>query len=176
MPKRVALTGGRECVLRDPKEVVRFTSFHPVHQTDSFFYSLLLEHIPFTSESDLLIVNGQRAKNYQHACQLHGIDSDESELREVAEKYAAHHFLSTSDTEHVLHTLLQVLDPSLADELGDLPNEDTTVDEALAKLRERMVSEFGTDFPSTPPPLNAQQQRVWDHLHAGLPGLFLLTG
>jgi hypothetical protein len=43
--------------LQTPK-CVRFTNYHPIHNTQAFFYNLLIMHQPFESEEDIAPTNG----------------------------------------------------------------------------------------------------------------------
>jgi len=49
--------------------LVRFTNFHPIHNSEGFFYNVLLQKIPFHDEKNLLS-NCNIHHSYVYECQI----------------------------------------------------------------------------------------------------------
>ncbi len=66
---------------RTDPALVRFSSAHPAHNPESFFYNVLLQHVPFRHEAELLSIQN-RMGTWREECRVRGIITSEEELDE----------------------------------------------------------------------------------------------
>ena len=102
----------------DSLGIVRFTSCHPVNNTEGFCYNLLLNHLPFRSEIQLL----GTATSYFQACVQRGLLRTVQDLYGAFRAFCEYNLLDDFDLDSMVqHVLCQRLDSSMVDmECGDL--------------------------------------------------------
>ena len=71
---------GNKIYRRPPDQPVRFSTYNPGVNPDAFFYNVLLEYVPFTSECDLFGPDNQKARDSFKECVRFGIITNEDDL------------------------------------------------------------------------------------------------
>ena len=77
---------------RPPSDLVRFTDYHPLHNTEGFFYNMLLEDKPFRDEATL-ISPGNMDGTYMTECVIRELVDleDEEKLTQLVVEYCPRH-------------------------------------------------------------------------------------
>ena len=70
--------------------IVRFTDYHPVYQTEPFFYNVLLQHTVFRSEAALLTPTN-RSRTYFEQCYLNDLVKTMDDVEDLLKAYAKRH-------------------------------------------------------------------------------------
>lgn len=99
--------------------IVRFTDYHPMYQTEGFFYNVLLQNVVFRSEHTLISPEN-RCKTYFEQCNLHGLVKTTDVIDGLLRAYAKRHLQDDEQGER-LKTLLLEKNQSMEDILGS-PN------------------------------------------------------
>eukprot|EP00959_Pyramimonas_sp_CCMP1952_P438743 9185541-Pyramimonas_sp.AAC.1 len=86
--------------------VVRFTDFHPSKQVEGYSYNVLLDHIPFKSEHELISRTNSSGTYVQELFER-GILASEDQLHNLADAYATYH-LYANEARHALFDALLV--------------------------------------------------------------------
>lgn len=169
----------------DRPALMRFTDYHPVHNSEGFWYNYLLEHVPFRDESELLM-HAPDGSYFTEVLARGLVEGDISEfLTDAADAYCLHHMYSTeSRTAMIDQLVLQcgTMAESLAEVLGDtsMP-DDGPSDDAINTQRQPAVQRLlaiRNEFNDLPPSsaLNALQTDFFNVIRSGKKGLFILTG
>ena len=126
-------------VYRQP-QLVRFTNYHPVHHTESFFFNVLLARVPFRHEEELLSPDNT-CKSYFTECQLRGYTDTEEGLEAVVLQYTQDHLYSIVHTDTVLK---QVVDnaAACAGELGHVQDDPQALPEKADFTSDALLQEF----------------------------------
>lgn len=173
-----------------PNYVVRFTQFHPCHQTEAFAYNLLLNDIPFMHENELISRENQE-ETYLRELSLRGIITSEECIERLADAYSDYN-LYTNEARQALYEALSVDREKW--HLNTLDSDDTsddnhtqipTVDlrDNINNLFEEMGSHLLTshdnphDRHEVSSPLTPSQQEVYDNLiRPGQSGVHIILG
>jgi hypothetical protein len=86
--------------LQNPK-CVRFTNYHPIHNTQAFFYNLLIMHEPFESEEDIAPTNGC----YFMACCKRNIVLTPSCLERVIQKFCDYNLYEETQLDGLVQSV-----------------------------------------------------------------------
>ncbi len=76
--------------LRD-RRLVRFTDYSPSSNSEGFFYQLLLSHVPFAIEADLITEGNNAEAPYMYECIIRGVFNTADELEHHVNEYARLH-------------------------------------------------------------------------------------
>ena len=96
--------------------IIRFTDYHPVYQTEGFFYNVLLQNTTFRSEHTL-ISPSNHSKSYFEQCHLTGLVKTIDDVDALLQAYARRHLQDHEQRER-LNTLLLEKNESMEDILG----------------------------------------------------------
>ena len=153
--------------------IIRFTDYHPVYQTEGFFYNVLLQNTAFRSEH-ALISPSNRSNTYFEQCHLNGLVKTMDDIDALLQAYAKRHLQDHEQRER-LKTLLLEKNESMEDILGS-PN-------SAAEPSHPPLPQLGTANPVRFPftdmsgiELNMGQQGFVHHMLADAHGLHFLTG
>ena len=116
--------------------VVSFSSHHPRHQTEAFFFNVLLRRVSFRDENDLRPVYNGKTLKYFEECLRRGIVTCEADVCELVEQYVKYRLYDNVVDEIVFKIL---------DDYGLSPGFDRH--DAEAHLRRLM-----SDRPEEPVP------------------------
>jgi hypothetical protein len=94
----------------DSDTIVRYTDAHPVHQTETFFYNLLLRRFAFDKETDLLSEDNPDGSYYTEVL-MRGIVTDEDSLLDAIAPYTRRHLLSKAKFAAHIEALIMQRDP-----------------------------------------------------------------
>ena len=84
----------------------RFTNFHPIHNSEAFFFNVLLCTIPFRNENDLLSTTNIENSNIRE-CHNRGIISNVDNIQEYLLQYAHRNLIDTEKQSQLLEQLLE---------------------------------------------------------------------
>lgn len=134
--------------------LVRFTDYHPAHQTEAYAYNVLLRKIAFSHESQLLSIDNL-SQSYTKELVLQGILVDESSIDQLADDYASYH-LYTIEARRSLHEALSV-GLETADVMGGITNDDenNSANQDISTIQTNLdsilleSSSYGIQAPST---------------------------
>ena len=172
-----------------PRQVM-FSDFHPVTQVEAFFYTFLLQHVPFRGSEYHLLTGNNKTGSYVYECFQRGICNMDS-LLDIATRWHAKHML-VNETVALLHVQLveivqQVMQNNLA-ALADMQASDgalhvcTTVEDSVlghevsAAARENLLPACTTFTPvGTYADLNTEQRTVFTHISQQA-GLHVVSG
>ncbi len=87
-------------------KITRFTDFHPIHNSEAFFFNVLLRTIPFRNENDLLSATNIK-KSYIRECHNRGIISNVDNIQEYLLQYAHCNLIDTEKQSQLLEQLLE---------------------------------------------------------------------
>ena len=87
-------------------KITRFTYFHPIHNSEAFFFNVLLRTIPFINENDLLSATNIE-KSYIRECHNRGIISNVDIIQEYLLQYAHCNLIDTKKQSQLLEQLLE---------------------------------------------------------------------
>ena len=177
---------------RDPKDIVRFTDYHPRSNPDGFFYNLLLEkdEAHFRDELELLS-NENPDGTFMTECIIRGFLESPEQLEELVLEYSTRHMYRDDQLGQLMEQLLSVYNPAVAalgDSLdGGLPARTSTIN--TDDLSQRTLDAVARRLPSAQalaaefrlgegrdPRLFPDQQAAFDKIKAMKSGLALLTG
>lgn len=86
--------------------LVRFTDFHPAHQSEAYFYNVLLRECPFDQETDLLSLENTSGSYFQE-CILRSLVLSEDDLEDRIETYTARNLYSEEKRQQLVNLMLQ---------------------------------------------------------------------
>jgi hypothetical protein len=165
---------------------VRFTDFHPVHHTDGFFYDILLQHVPFRSDSHLLSPKNA-TKTYFEECQLRGVITCDEDLEDCVSRYSMRNLHSHDQRMQLAELVLskQRVDTSLFSQAtiavetdADRPNLDADTLFDILYSGDGSIELKHIDFPPVnPEDLTTEQGAIVNDLLLGLAkGLHVILG
>ena len=105
--------------------LVRFTDFHPVHQTEGYAYNLLLANVPFRHEHELFSPNNHDA-TYVCELRLRGFLTSEESVEGFADAYSTYHLYTDDARQHLYEALLVNHDAWGLNGMGDSDDTDAT--------------------------------------------------
>lgn len=154
--------------------IVCFTDYHPVYQTEAFFYNLLLQKTVFRSENALLS-SANKSKTYFEQCHLNDLVKTMDDIDTLLKDYAKRHLQDSEQRERLKTLLLQkngcmediLGSPNSADEPShlDFPQASSAADPARFPFADISGVE-----------LNVDQRGFVDQMLVGAHGLHFLTG
>ena len=80
--------------LYETSKLTRFTDFHPVHNTEGFFFNILLRNICFRDEKEL-ISDQNTNNNYTFECYNRGLLPDVQAMQKYLSEYAQRNLIET---------------------------------------------------------------------------------
>ena len=153
--------------------IIRFTDYHPMYQTEGFFYNVLLHSTAFRSEH-ALISPSNRSKTYFEQCYLTGLVKTMDDIDALLQTYAKRHLQDHEQRER-LKTLLLEKNGSMEDILGSPNSAAEPSHPSLPQLSNANPARFPfTDMSGID--LNMGQRGFVDHMLADVHGLHFLTG
>ncbi|GIL77687.1 hypothetical protein Vretifemale_7166 [Volvox reticuliferus] len=154
---------------RSEPALVRFTDYHPRYQVESFCYNLLLKHVSFRSENDLLSMSN--SASYAAECITRGLISSDDGVENFVAAYADYHLYADHDRAKLIYLFLQALpDPNLPSPSNE-PQPDQ-FDNILST--HDILHEFDTLLHDNAP--NTEQQNIINALSLASTGLHIITG
>jgi len=112
----------------EPDLYVRYDMYHPAYKMEAYCYNMLLQHVPFTSEAELL--NGGRT-SYIAQCHAMSLLSTEQHMEEALATYHSYHLYDTQEAAMLLQSMLDQQHVVLTN--GGRIAGDTEDDEALLR-------------------------------------------
>lgn len=158
---------------RDPAAgiIVRFTNFHPTYQKEAFFYSYLLDKVPFETESDLLSSTNPDGSYYTEAILRRLFTTPDQLARELI-PYMEHNLYTPARLAPHIQQLLVDRNPSDPVEAPSAAGKGRpTRGPTLEMLQQEFAWTAGSDIV-----LNTEQQRVFNHITAHPYGLQVIGG
>lgn len=156
---------------RDTERVVRFTDYHPVSQTEAFFFNLLLQKVPFRSETDLLTPDNHSA-TYFEQCIRYGLVTTIEDIDALLQDYAQRHLQVDEQRDRLLIAMLQK-NPTLLPML-ESPNVPFLMPSPTLPHSPAVHPTIMEDMSTVS--LNAEQQAFVDKILSRAKGLHFLTG
>ena len=86
-------------------KVTSFTDFHPTHNTQGFFFNILLRNFTFRDERQLLSERNTN-KNYLLECYIRGLFSDVQAVQNYLSQYAHRNLIESEKYAQLLDRLL----------------------------------------------------------------------
>jgi hypothetical protein len=150
--------------------IMRYTDYHPGHDSEGFFYNVLLQHIPFRSEEELLSPHNVE-RSYFVECFARGILQDDDDVDAYVDEYCQRHLYDEENRQH-LTTLIQ----------QQRANQPAVPD--LLYGQDTAAADHAPSQPSQPLPfaymesttLNDEQQAVFDAIRANPTGMHIISG
>jgi hypothetical protein len=158
--------------------LVRFTDFNPHFQSEAFFYNVLLRHVAFRQENDLITALENENGTFFTECRVRGVINNVEDLQEAIEGYTRFHLYRREGLHEVLQKVLnensldESFDPS-SPGIGNFDDDIGTVEDA-----------YNAAGPLAPPPqpmevdadftLTEEQQAVFDVVQT--PGMHAILG
>ena len=105
---------GRFVYERHPAQIVGFTDFNPINNSEGFFYLVLLRNIAFRDENTL-ISNTNVSRTYIEECRIRGHFRSEEDVIDLLASYASFHLYGEHQCGKLLAKLMAKypLDPPL---------------------------------------------------------------
>ena len=85
---------------------MRFIDYNPMSSTEAFFYNILLQHIPFRDESEL-ISSPNTQQSYILECKLRGLIHDIKSLQHYIQEYSQWNLYNEHIYDQLIDKLLQ---------------------------------------------------------------------
>jgi hypothetical protein len=79
---------------RQSPKLIRFTDYHPIKDTEGYWYNHLLKSVPFTAEADLLTPESNPDGSYFHECLLRNLITSEEHLETLMQEYSDLHMFT----------------------------------------------------------------------------------
>lgn len=158
--------------------MVRFSDYHPIKETEAYCYNLLLEHIPFRSENQLL---SPCNTSYYLECVHRGIISSHEDLHAHIESYSQRQLYDADEHGQLLNAMLDYHDKMVACEHGlASPNgqedDGDVFTERIAQALNGMLHISSTLSAMAQCTLNSEQQQVFNCIVGAGTGLHVLSG
>lgn len=104
-----------KALIPNKNKPVRFTDFHPINQSEAFFYNLLLQHVPFRREEVDILSACNKSNTYLEECQVRGILTCDEDLEDEIAKYSIRNLQSSDQRARLCDLVLSKtrVDPSL---------------------------------------------------------------
>jgi Cdc6-like AAA superfamily ATPase len=155
--------------------VIRFTDYDPLSDAESFFYNVLLQHIPFRDESELFSTTNTR-HSYILECKLRGLLDNVDSLFHYVQEYSQRNLYDEDKHDHLVDQILlqhPYLDP---DYIGDI-RCGTNIPMA-DDMQTFNISCFKHDFSleMENAHLNDEQQQIFDNISNIDSGLYFTEG
>lgn len=83
------------------EKLVRFTEFHLIHNSEGFFYNVLLQKIPFCDEKKLLS-NCNIHQSYVYECQVQSLLPNLESLHNFLHQYATLNLFENEKTNTII--------------------------------------------------------------------------
>ena len=80
--------------LYETSKLTRFTNFHPTHNTEEFFFNILLRNVCFRDEREL-ISDQNTNKNYTLECYKQGLLPNVQTMQKYLSEYAQRNLIET---------------------------------------------------------------------------------
>ncbi|GAX85376.1 hypothetical protein CEUSTIGMA_g12793.t1 [Chlamydomonas eustigma] len=160
----------------DDATVVRYTDPHPVHQTEAFFYNLLLRKVVFRKEEELLSWDNPDGTYYTE-CIIRGFVTDEDSLLDHLSMYMKRHMLTHAKFAAQLEKLLMLRDLSIP--VVRLQPGEERVAASTSKYQTITAQTLKEEFAWTHQPphsLTEEQQHIMDQIEASPKGLHVIGG
>jgi hypothetical protein len=154
--------------------VVRFTDFHPRHDTEAWCFQLLLERYPFRSENQLLSSHNT-AESYFAECQHRGVFTDSEELEALIAEYCAQHMYMDHNVAQTMADIAAKYDADDQDPLGGMPQVPTQA-APDPRVDPDLLNEFKDVVDDAAMQLTPEQEAVAAALLADPHGLHCLSG
>ncbi len=107
-------------IVYNNEKLVRFTNFHPIHNSEGFFYNVLLQKIPFHDEKNLLS-NCNIHQSYVYECQIQNWLPNLESLHKFLQQYVTLNIFEDEKQTQLFNKMLE-LHPYLDLEHHQLPN------------------------------------------------------
>ncbi|KAL0038301.1 hypothetical protein WJX77_001290 [Trebouxia sp. C0004] len=160
--------GNNHFALQNQKSLVRFTDYHPVSQSEAFFFNILLQKVPFRDENQLLSTENS-SKTYFEECYLRRTMTSAEDLNLLLQHYADYHLQQDESRAQLLITMLQ-RNPHMITPLGSPDTPETSSAPLPQQSRLVIIQDMSAVT------LNVEQRAFVDNILHGATGLHLLTG
>ena len=123
------------------RQIIRFSNFHPGHQLQNFFYTLLLRNSgPFRNENQELLSRGNTC--YFQECINKRIIASEDDINREIEKYAAYQMLASTDITDIVGSLCDLVEEENGSlKVKELPEHQQNV--SVEELIKSSVEQIG---------------------------------
>jgi ATP-dependent exoDNAse (exonuclease V) alpha subunit len=152
--------------------IVRFTDYHPANQMEAYFYNVLLQHVPFQSEQELLSA-ANSDKSWFAECHLRDLISSQDDVEQHLHRYSARHLLERVETHRMLNLMLQKNSRANLDMHSPVTADAPAAAVAEEGAEKDLLGEFADLLDCT---LTAEQQGVFDALMSSDGGLHVVSG
>ena len=159
--------------LYETTKITNFTDFHPTHNTQGFFFTVLLRNFTFRDERKLLSERNTN-KNYLLECYIRGLLPDVQAMQNYLSQYAHRNLIETEKHAQLLDRLLQdypFLDPLNFSNNENIPHELTPSLYRLSTPNDHVFYIQLSDMMLTP-----DQQHIFHVILQNPTGLHVLTG
>ena len=156
---------------------MRFSEYHTTKNSEAFWYNYLLEHVPFSSETELLAHTADGS--YMSEVMNRGlVETDLVFLYAAIDKYCAYNLFSEDKKTELFEALLHQCEMAQDSPLGGTapdssPSNDPTNGWNSGTVPLAIKNEFVDHLPNN---LNLEQRAAFDNIIHARGGLFLLTG
>jgi hypothetical protein len=155
--------------------VIRFTDYNPLSDVESFFYNILLQHIPFRDESELFSTANTR-HSYILECKLRGLLDNVDSLLHYVQEYSQRNLYDEDKHDHLVDQIL-LQHPYLdSNYIGDIRCK---TDIPMAGDTQTFnISCFEHDFSleMENAHLNDEQQKILDNINNINSSLYFIEG
>lgn len=83
--------------VHENRRLVRFTEYDPAHQTEAFFFNVLLRKLAFRNESQLISPENHTF-SYFMECKLQGVVAEDEDLEMYINEYTQRNLLVSEQT------------------------------------------------------------------------------
>jgi hypothetical protein len=170
--------------------IIRFSDYHPAYSVEGCCYNMLLQKVPFRSETELL--SRGDGVSYLAECVARGMITSQADLEQLIDDYTTRHLYS-SEKLHLLIAELRKRMPSRIQTMLGLSDEDLVgMDdgtapacfshaEAAAAIAQQLstlytAEDWYQEFCTTAPSLSPSQQSTFDTICSAAAGLFVIRG
>jgi hypothetical protein len=170
--------------------IIRFSDYHPAYSIEGYCYNMLLQHVPFRHESQLLAEGD--GVSYLAECVARGLITSKDDLEQMIDDYTTRHLYS-SETLHLLIAELRRRMPSQIQAMLGLSDEDVAATddgsapaccshaEAVQAITKQLSTLYTAeswycDFDAAAPSLSPSQRQTFDKVCNATAGLFVIQG
>ena len=86
-------------------QLVRFTDYHPAHNMEAFFYNVLLKHVAFHTEANLISADNV-CGSYLLECYLRGLLQNEDDMLQFITVYCTDNLYTKETQQSLLNTMM----------------------------------------------------------------------
>ena len=176
--------GGAYVYEREDTDIVRFSDYNPNHNSEAFFYGLLLEEVPFRDEAALISDNNSTG-SYMDECIIRKVIDTQEDLEELILNYSRTHMFREGEAGATLEHLYSVCPGH--DDLGNLvPNQAEAATEHghgrldVTGMRLPSLDDLAKEFHLSAEPDRSSfcedQMSAFNKITQMMAGLVLLTG